>query len=274
MQRWLKENRRQYETFLRVVNFLLREGFDPVPTDPLRNEEYRTDHTRAMVDLLGSFPQLQTSPPLKLFATGPLFHTRRSVWAQAVDVEILGSEGEIDNRQLLGILKDLVAQLAPDLSDQEYTMVYGQVDWLKRYLVAMGCAPEDYQELYRWLQQGNLQAVEAKILEYPGGNVGLLRPQPSEKFFPALNASVPITDPEGIPENWTTLWDLSLVGNWSYYSGLVFTLYHNRTGQVLANGGRFGIKTPTKTFAGAGFTIYFDVWQEALAGPDGYVHVS
>ncbi len=265
MQEWLGENRRQYETFLRVVNFLMQEGFDPVPTDPLRNQEYRMDHTRAMVDLLGSFPELDMSPPLKLFATGALFHPRRSVWTEAIDVEIIGKDSEIDDDQLIAVLEDLVRQMAPDLIDDELTMVYGQVDWLKQSLWAMGCGNSDYPHILGLLQQGNLQAAEAKILATPGADVRLLRPKAAAQFFSILNMYLPTVVHKEPRANWTVLWDLSLVGNWSYYSGLVFTLYHNRSGQVLANGGRFDIKTPTKVFTGAGFTIYLDVWQDALA---------
>ena len=153
-------------------------------------------------------------------------------------------------------------------------MVYGQVGWLKHYLLAAGSAPEECDDIYRWLQKGNLQQAEAKILENPGGDITLLRPQTTDHFFPTLQSYISLNDEKRPPENWITLWDLSLVGHWNYYSGLVFTLYHNRSGQVLANGGRFDIKTPTQPFAGVGFTLYLDVWQEAVSGSRGYVDVS
>ncbi len=264
MQKWLDENRRQYETFLRVVNWLMQEEFDPVPTEPLRNQAYRIDHTRAMVDLLGSFSGPQMSTPLKLFATGPLFHPRRSIWTEAVDVEIIGRGPGIDVGQLLIVLGKVAGELAPTLAPGDLTMVFGNVDWLRRALLAMGCTRGDVEDILQSLQHGNLEAAEAKISKAPNGNPHLIRPQTVDSFFSMLNGYLPMTAPGVGFEPWDTLWDLSLVGNWSYYSGLVFTLYHTRTGQVLANGGRFDIATQSQEFAGAGFTLYLDAWQSAL----------
>lgn len=264
MRKWLDENRRQYEIFLRVVNWLMQEEFDPVPTEPLRNQAYRIDHTRAMVDLLGSFPALQMSIPLKLFATGPLFHPRRSIWTEAVDVEIIGRGQGIDVAQLLIVLGKVAGELAPTLAPGELTMVFGNVDWLSQALRAMGCTPRDFEDIVQYLQEGNLEAAETKILKAPKGNPGLIRPQTADSFFSMLKSYLPKIEPSTVVEPWDTLWDLSLVGNWNYYSGLVFTLYHTRTGQVLANGGRFDIATQNQEFAGAGFTLYLDAWQAAL----------
>lgn len=266
MQKWLDENRRQYEIFLRVVNWLMQEGFDPVPTEPLRNQAYRIDHTRAMVDLLGSFPALKISPPLKLFATGPLFHPRRSIWTEAVDVEIIGRGQEIDVGHLLTVLGKVAGELAPTLISQDLTMVFGEVDWLRKALVAMGCTSGDCEDIVQCLQQGNLEKAETKISKAPKGNPALIRPQSADSFFSMVNSYLPKAKPSTAAPPWDTRWDLSLVGNWNYYSGRVFTLYHTRTGQVLANGGRFDIATENQEFAGAGFTLYLDAWQSALDG--------
>ena len=226
-----------------------------------------------MVDLLGSFTMESAATPLKLFSTGPLFRPGRSIWTEAVDVELLGDDSVVSDEQMIQVVQNLVHRFDTEIFGDHLTIVYGQVNWLDQYLQSLGIAAQDRAQIRQWLQHGNLTDAENWLLRKPQGDSRLFRPEPPDAFFSLIKLYLPTLREGSFDGSWRSFWDLSLTGNWPYYSGLVFTLYHNRSGQPLANGGRFEIKSPTRAFTGVGFTLYLEAWQEVLSLSESYAHV-
>ncbi|MCY0877932.1 MAG: ATP phosphoribosyltransferase regulatory subunit [Firmicutes bacterium] len=254
VEQWLRANRRQYEVFVQVVEHLLASGFHPVSTDLYRDHAFRRDHTEAMVQVLGSFEPASVPWPLKVFSTGPLFRAGQA-WLEAVDVEWLGEPAETKDADVVQFLVDLVSGFR--LEARDLVIVFGHLGWLQRVLDAKGIGESERRQAIEALRQGCWSWISSHWPDL----VSLFRPLPPSQFVEEINRWI---EPIGLPAvqtPWTERWDLSLTGQWDYYHGIVFSLYHRATGQALANGGRFEMRVRDRAIDGIGFTLYLDAFR-------------
>jgi histidyl-tRNA synthetase len=254
VKQWLSANRRQYEVFIQVVEKLLASGFHPVSTEPYRDHMFRRDHTEAMVQVLGSFSPETIDWPLKVFSTGPLFRADQS-WLEAVDVEWLGAGSAATDSAAVNFLAELVGGFRLDHPD--LVMVFGHLGWLTTLLSAKAPDDDDARALIAALRQGRWSVIRDRLPELEH----LFRPLPYHEFVAEIGRWVEGIDVMAVDTPWTQRWDLSLTGQWDYYSGIVFSLYHRDTGQALANGGRFRMEVRDRTIEGIGFTLYLDAFR-------------
>jgi histidyl-tRNA synthetase len=265
MDTWLWENRQQYQIFVGLVQLLLNREFSPLTTEPASNAAFRTDHTEAMIALLKSFSPEQITWPLKIFSMGPLFRPGR-VWTDAVDVEWLGPVGAHEERVTLDLIGDMMEWLGPyGISGGDLTMVYGHVGWLRQLADQWELSPGQWKSLQEALRQGRLTALGDILAQAPRAVVRLFRPQSTEAFFGFLSAYLDVSALNSPSAAWHTRWDLSLVGRRSYYSGLVFSLYHRHAGQPLVTGGQFALPEGGPLSQGIGFTLDLDACRSAVA---------
>jgi len=270
---WLRHNRQQYHVFVRLIDFLLGQGFDPVPTPPTRDAEYRQDHTRAMLDILSSFRDWDSRRPLKVFSTGPLYQPRTSQWTEAIDVEILDGNEPDGDAQALELIGTIMPTLADEIPQDELFLVVGHVGWLRTVLSRLGMPVDAQQEVHTAFQQGDLVSADHWLSRYDARVRSLLVPKAAQEFFPDLEEWIPgITGAQphwAVPDHWTIRWDLSLTGSWPYYTGLVFSLGHPEIGHPLLNGGRFSLTQGRHSWHGVGFTLYPDPMHRYLGMLDG-----
>lgn len=263
MQAWLEHNRQQYQFLMALWNFLIARGFNPVPTPPAHDREFRQDHTQAILELLSSFRPESIEWPLSVFSTGPLYQPRAGRWLETIDVEILGASPRDDDRQALELIGELVPTLAPEGVSPACLMVFGHVGWLDQVLGQLGLSPEQRQDLRRLFMDGNLVEAEQQVAQWAPEAKPLFVPQSTEDFFPRLAKVAPWVngDPDPsplLPDTWAVEWDLSLTGTWPYYTGLVFSLFLPGIGQPLLNGGRFSWRQAGRLWQGVGFTLYLE----------------
>ncbi len=263
MDTWLRENRQQYQMFVGLVQLLLNREFSPLTTEPVSAQAFRTDHTEAVIRLLNSFSQDSISSPLRVFSTGPLFGPA-SIWTDAIDVEWIGPVGAREEREVLNLIAEMVEWLGTyGMASEDLTMVYGHPGWLRQLGATVGLELSQIQDLEDVLHRGRLSALEAILGSAPRAVYHLFRPQGPEAFFNYLNQYLSVSPAVIPPPPWQTRWDLSLVGKRSYYSGLVFNLYHRRTGQPLVTGGQFALPDGGRYAAGIGFTLDMDACRRA-----------
>lgn len=264
MDTWLWENRQQYKIFVGLVQLLLDSGFSPLTTEPASDRSFRTDHTEAVIQLLTSFSPGSVTWPLRVFSTGPLFRSG-SMWTDAIDVEWLGPVGSGEETAVLGLAAGMVELLGEQgIVGEDLTMVYGHAGWLKQVGTRLGLDPVQFQSLENALRRGRLTELDDILGGAPATALRLFRPQTATQFFADLNLYLNAT-PSGMPPSpWQTRWDLSLVGRHSYYSGLVFCLYHPRSGQPLVTGGQFALPEGGPLSQGIGFTVDLDACRVAL----------
>lgn len=265
MDTWLWENRQQYQIFVGLVQLLLNREFSPLTTEPASAHAFRTDHTEAVIRLLKSFSQDSISLPLRVFSTGPLFRPA-SVWTDAIDVEWIGPVGAAEEREALNLIADMVQWLGNHgIVSEDLTMVYGNPRWLRQLGHLLGLDPSRLQTLEDALHRGQLSMLDNILEAAPPAVYQLFRPQAPETFFGNLNQYLRVA-PIATPSSpWQTRWDLSLVGQRNYYSGLVFSLYHRRAGQPLITGGQFALPDGGPFAEGIGFTLDLDVCRRASA---------
>ncbi|MDA8193435.1 MAG: ATP phosphoribosyltransferase regulatory subunit [Thermaerobacter sp.] len=261
MHGWLRNNRQQYQLLMALSNFLIGQGFNPVPTSPTHDLEFRQDHTLAILDLLSSF-RLDDAPwPLTVFSTGPLYQPRAGRWLETIDVEIFGFDEAADDSRALKLIAELVPQLAPAGASPPCLLVLGQVEWLDRALNGEGLLTEARQTVRRLFMEGNLVEAERAVSRLKPNVRNLCVPQDEGLFFERLSTVLPQvvrTNLPAMPAGWRVEWDLSLTGNWPYYTGLVFSLYLPGIGQPLLNGGRFRLARAGRPWTGVGFTLYLE----------------
>ncbi len=265
MLTFLEEQRRQYQIFLNVTERLLEAGYGPLATEPYRQEAFRTDHTPAILEVVASFSPDTVEWPLKVFSTGPLFLPGRSRWTEAIDAEWVGPIGASEQRQVLDVVNASIDAFSSEgLPDADLTMVFGEVQWLRKLAESWGLSDDEIQDFVAQLKAGRLAAVDGYRERAGEAGWALLRPQPTTEFFSQLRRFVPEAKPPVLDQNWRSLWDLSLTGQRAYHTGLVFALHHDRTRQALISGGRFDLNVGGRTFSGMGFTVNLDAVREAL----------
>lgn len=265
MDTWLNENRQQYQMFLSVTQLLLERGFSPLATEPYHDDAFRTDHTEAVMTLLRSFAPDSVSWPLKVFSTGPLFRPGRS-WSDAIDVEWVGPTGLPEEHEMVTLIGEMAHRfLQQGMESKDLTMVFGHLGWLRGLARCLKLPDSDVENLVRELRQGRLTSVD-QILGRAGTPEArqLFQPQSPAAFFSRLAAWIPGSDYQLETARWNTIWDLSLTGQRSYYTGIVFSLYHRAIGQPLVNGGKFQIAGDGMPAGGIGFTMYLDACRAAL----------
>lgn len=254
MTEWLEDNRRQYRIFLDVAELLLDRGFAPLSTAPVSGVEFRTDHTRAVVEALRSLRADAASAPTRVFSTGPLFRFD-SLWADAIDVEWVGEITEAHEAEAVTMAAEVAKRLSrPGFADGQLTMVFGHAGWLFQLLNALDLAENDSTALVAALRHGRLAEAE-RILgrQFPDA-LPLFRAQDQAPFFSHLNQFIPAVPVSCQSAPWRTLWDLSLIGRQGYYTGLVFCLYHGPSALPILTGGRFAIEGQASS-SGIGFTL-------------------
>lgn len=260
---WLEDNRRQYRIFLDVAELLLDRGFAPLSTAPVSGIEFRTDHTRAVVDALRSLHGHVPSEPRRVFSTGPLFRFD-SLWADAIDVEWVGEITEVHEAEVVAMASEVAERLSrPGFADGQLTMVFGHAGWLLQLLQALKVDKEDSVALVLALRTGRLAEAERILSNQAPDALSLFRAQEQAPFFDHLNTYILVHPvPVGSPP-WRTLWDLSLTGRQGYYTGLVFCLYHGPSGLPILTGGRFAIEGQAAS-SGIGFTLDLESCRSAL----------
>lgn len=265
MDTWLRENRQQYQMFVGLVQLLLNREFSPLTTEPASANTFRTDHTEAVIRLLNSFSADSISWPLRIFSTGPLFRPA-SIWTDAIDVEWIGSVGDAEEREALGLVADMVLWLRNHgIMSEDLTMVYGNLGWIRKLGVYLGIGPDRISDLEDALRRGQLSMVGHMLEAAPAAVNRLFHPQGPQEFFNNLGQYLNVSPTAMASSPWQTRWDLSLVGK-RYYSGLVFSLYHRRTGQPLVTGGHFALPDGGRFAEGIGFTLDLDACRRASSG--------
>ena len=270
MDEWLNQNRREYELMMMVINQFLTQGFYPVPTPPTQAGHYREDHTQSILDILSSFPESHIQFPLKVFSLGPVYDPGYGRWAETIDVEILGSGGPQHELLALEVIMQLIATW-PNLSSRTL-MVMGHLGLLHQILTTKSVPANVITQIRQALRSGNL--VTARALMPPAltsHTQELLLSMPYVTFLNNLRQSLPEADFDHLSrlehvvgQHVETRWDLSLTGNWSYYTDLVFSLYLKDVGQPVLNGGRFVQDLHGRSWQGVGFTLYLDPLYQAV----------
>lgn len=261
MDQWLRQNRQQYQLLMALSEFLIARGFNPIPTPPAHDLEFRQDHTLALLDLLTSFRTVESHWPLTVFSTGPLYQARAGKWLETLDVEIFGPNPAHEDMRALALITELIPALATGSPAPACLMALGQVAWLDTALTRQGLQSSQRQEIRQNLMDGHLVEAENALSRLAPTVKPLCTPQPPEPFFSKLAQLVPEIPTHPLPKwpsNWQIEWDLSLTGNWPYYTGMVFSLYLPGIGQPLLNGGRFTITRAGKQWSGVGFTLYLE----------------
>jgi histidyl-tRNA synthetase len=266
MDTWLWENRQQYQMFVGLTQLLLDRDFSPLPTEPYVDNTFRTDHTEAMMNLVRSFPGEEMSWPLRIFSTGPLFRPGRT-WTDAVDVEWVGTVGEAEQRDMIQLVSDMAGWLTEaGIVADDLTMVYGHLGWTGRLATSLGLSSAAIHTFVNELRQGRLTVVPQALGELSTEAAALFCPRNAHDFFQRLSQFIEVLPIDGESVHWTTKWDLSLTGKRTYYTGLVFSLCHRRSGQPLINGGQFEMASRGESLGGLGFTLYLDACRVALRG--------
>ncbi len=269
MDEWLNQNHREYELMMMVINQFLEQGFYPVPTAPAQAGHYREDHTQSILELLSSFPESHIQFPLQVFSLGPVYDPGYGRWAETIDVEILGSGGSRHDLLALELIMRLVATW-PNLASHTL-MVMGHVGLLNQVLVTESVPEITINQILAYLRAGNLVAAESLMTHLSQASRQLLLSEPFGDFLENLRKSLPQADFEHLSQleqivhqHVETRWDLSLTGNWSYYTDLVFSLYLKDVGQPVLNGGRFALDIHGRSWQGIGFTLYLDPLYQAV----------
>ena len=269
MDEWLKQNRSEYELMMMVMNQFLAQSFYPVQTAPAQSGHYREDHTQSILELLSSFPESHLSLPLKVFSLGPVYDPGHGRWAETVDVEILGEGGPQHEMMAIELIMQLVSRW-PNLAGQSL-MVLGHLGLLDQAMAAESVLPVVRQQVRQALSSGHLVQAESLLAQASPKTRRLLLPQTYGNFVDALGDTVPEADFDhlsrlegAISQHMGTRWDLSLTGNWPYYTDLVFSLYLENIGQPLLNGGRFLADVQGRAWHGVGFTLYLDPLYQAV----------
>ncbi len=269
MADWLLQNRNEYRLMMTVLNHFLQQGFNPVPTAPAQGRHYREDHTQAILELLSSFPESHLSFPLKVFSLGPVYDAGHGRWAETIDVEILGEGGAGDELLAAALIMELIG-VWPGLAE-DTMMVLGHLSILDQALATEGLPPGVRREIRQALSAGNLVQADILMASQAPKAQALLLSQSYGDFVRALRAALPEADFTHLAKLECTLgvhtqtrWDLSLTGNWPYYTDLVFSLYLKDLGQPLLNGGRFSSTVHGRTWHGVGFTLYLDSLYQAV----------
>lgn len=262
MQEWLRQNTRQYRLMTALITMLLDQGFSPVPTEPTQNTRFRQDHTQAILELLASFRTGSWPSPLKVFSTGPLYQPETLHWSETIDVEVLGPEEPSSDFVALDLVGRLMSELSGPADD--LMLVFGHVDVLARCLAAEDVDSQSGDAVRKLLMAGHLMEAETILARSAPATRELCAPLPFDRFASGLPAPVrPMADTlrpvnDRLDRLLTTRWDLSLTGNWPYYTGLVFALYLPGVGQPLLHGGRFVMQTGETDWQGIGFTLHLD----------------
>jgi histidyl-tRNA synthetase len=261
MRQWLLHNRQQYQIFMHLLDMLLGQGFEPVPTPPTRDAQYRLDHTRAIVEILSSFQDEVDGQILKVFSTGPLYQPHTASWAEAIDVEILNQHDLSAEYQALELIGQIIPTLGPEMLQGQLTMAFGHIGWLEECLTCAGIERDAQAPVKQRLMTGQLAEVERMLQDCAPPLAELLVPHDASSFFARLQHWLgrPLEIPQWpLPTVWRLVWDLSLTGNWPYYTGLVFSLNHPQVGHPLLTGGRFQLAYGQRLWDGVGFTFYPD----------------
>jgi ATP phosphoribosyltransferase regulatory subunit HisZ len=158
----------------------------------------------------------------------------------------------------------------PGLADRTM-MVLGHLSILDRAMAAEGLSIAVRQEIRQALSAGNLVQAEFLMASQAPKTQSLLLSQGYADFVRALGKALPEADFDHLSRlehtlgaHMETRWDLSLTGNWPYYTDLVFSLYLKDIGQPLLNGGRFSSTVHGRTWHGVGFTLYLDSLYQAV----------
>lgn len=263
MNYWLDDNRRHYRAFTDCVTLLLDRDFSPLFTPPVAEQRFRTDHTEAILAVVESFPTDEIRWPLRIFSAGPLFGPGQQ-WAEALDIEWIGPTTDHDQSELIEVLSATsVVWLESPRARSDLTLIVGHLGWLHALMAGWQLDEVAQRDLLQHLRAGRLSQVQALVNEVDPGALPLFSPQSAQPFFAALNARLASVQPPIQTWSGRMLWDLSMVGRRSYYTGLVFALYEPRMGQPLALGGEFG-GGQSPLHQGLGFTLDLGVGRRIL----------
>ncbi|OLZ10553.1 ATP phosphoribosyltransferase regulatory subunit [Sulfobacillus thermosulfidooxidans] len=269
MDEWLNQNRREYELMMMVINQFLAQGFYPVPTAPAQAGHYREDHTQSILELLSSFPESHIQFPLQVFSLGPVYDPGYGRWAETIDVEILGAGGPQHELLALELIMRLITTW-PGLASRTL-MVMGHLGLLNQVLTRESVPDVIVTQIRQALRSGNLVTAESLMTHTTPKSRRLLLSKPYKEFLDNLRKTLPEADfdhlsrlEQVVHQHVETRWDLSLTGNWPYYTDLVFSLYLKDVGQPVLNGGRFVQEINGRSWQGVGFTLYLDPLYHAV----------
>ena len=263
LQQWLNKNLQQYQLLVDLLTGLLDRGFYPVPTDPTGHQNFRMDHTLAIIDTLNRFPYREPNGPLKVFSTGPVYKPTSSQWTETVDVEILGGTPA----ESLALVDDLLLWLCRGATRPH--LVVGNLASLHRALDAAGLTDLEITTVMSHLRNGNRVDAEALLANRVPASHRIFHTVAWSHFKSADAFDLP-------PEyyNWLeklthlsdVSWDLASVGTWPYYDGLVFSLYGPNIGQPLIRGGQFRLALGGRSWQGIGFTVFVGAYEQFVQG--------
>lgn len=252
---FLDRQKRQYEAFSEIGQQLLKAGFVPIATAPWENGGLRTDHTPRLLRVAASFPPATQSDPLKLFSLGPVYVPETSRWTETIDVEWVGTVGSTAETEVLQLLDQVLAVLSSrEMLTEPAVIVMGNVAWVRQLGHLLGLDPDVVSRHIGHWQSGDM--MEAPEGNWPPATLGdCFRPTEEAAFFSRLGPVLGVVSSRVSVPHARILWDLSMVGRQPYYTGLVFAVYHPRSGAELLSGGEFAITVQGRRFSGIGFVL-------------------
>ncbi|MCY0909974.1 MAG: ATP phosphoribosyltransferase regulatory subunit, partial [Sulfobacillus thermotolerans] len=121
---------------------------------------------------------------------------------------------------------------------------------------------EGRNQVKQYLIQGKLAEADRLLSSQSPALSSLFLGQSYEEFTQALPDDLPSEQfvqlshvNQELSRYLPTQWDLSLTGQWPYYTDEVFTLYAPSSGQPILKGGRFALTYHGHTWHGVGFTL-------------------
>ncbi len=252
---FLDRQKRRYEAFAEIGQQLLKAGFVPIATAPWQDGGLRTDHTPRLLGVAASFPADNQLDPLKLFSLGPVYVPETSRWTETIDVEWVGSVGDTVEGEVLRLLDRILGVLvSEDMLTDPAVMVMGNVGWVRQLGEISGLDSGLVDRHITHWQSGDLT-------ELPDGNWppkalrDYFRPTEETAFFSRVGPVLGVSRKDIAVSHARMLWDLSMVGRHPYYTGLVFSVYHPKSGAELLSGGEFALTVQGRRFTGMGFVL-------------------
>lgn len=259
-----------YDDYLKIQGRTEKSGTIKVVNPSGNVDILRPDIT---MNIMNEFSNLIEDQALKLCYDATVFDSNHQLLERRqIGAEWLNEESELIDIKLLSLVERV-------LSTQTYVLIIGHTDYLSELMRLAGLNDNEKKELVTLIYHKQATKALNLLRQYDVDDflfekfkmILAVKSYPLRSYGEGLNSSKIQESLKLLQDSIEQLRgpvqvDLSMVSEFEYYSGMIYTAYKENVNEAILKGGRYDQLSQifSKSFPAVGFSLEFSMWMEDL----------